>query len=62
MLNTAAVTFNSVTMTNGRARNYGGAIYSGGTGVSTITFSNCAAPVSTFETNVHGGLLYIDNL
>jgi hypothetical protein len=61
MLNTADVTFTSVTMTNGRARHYGGAIYSGGSGASTITFSNCASTVATFETDVDGGFMYIDN-
>ena len=42
MMNTATVAFNSITMTNGRTRRYGGAIYAGGTGVSSIAFSNCA--------------------
>ena len=61
MTNTAAVTFNSITMTNGRARNDGGSIYSGGTGASSITFSNCAANVDFFEANANGGFMYIDN-
>ena len=61
MLNTASVTFNSVTMNYGRARRYGGAIYSGGTGASSITFSNCAAAVTHFESTNHGGFMYIAN-
>ena len=52
---------NSITMTHGKARNQGGAIYLGGTGSSSITFSNCAANVEYFDSKLDGGFLYIFN-
>lgn len=37
LMNTASLTLTSVTMTNGRARHWGGSIYAGGTGAASIT-------------------------
>jgi hypothetical protein len=48
-------------MTQGRATNAGGSIYSTGTGVSTISFSTCAADVNYFYSDNNGGFMYIDN-
>lgn len=52
-------------MTNGLAYSKGGSIYSGGDGTTTITFSNCAAPISSFSakstSDGYGGFLYINN-
>lgn len=52
-------------MTSGTAYSKGGSIYSGGDGATTITFTNCAATVSSFSASSssdgYGGFLYIDN-
>lgn len=48
MENTASASFSSVRMNQGKARDSGGAIYSGGTGSSSISFSNCAASLTYF--------------
>jgi hypothetical protein len=61
MTNAATASFTGVTMTNGKAINLGGAIYSGGTGAASISFSSCAATVSYFESYINGGFLYIAN-
>lgn len=39
----ASATFDSVAMSNGKSIMYGGAIYAGGTGTASITFTNCAS-------------------
>jgi len=61
MMNTASVTFTSITMQQGKARHYGGAIYSGGTGAASISFASCSNPVYYFESYLDGGFLYIAN-
>ena len=61
LVNTASLSLNSVTMNHGRAYSKGGSIYTTGTGVSPIIFSNCAANVEYFWTNSNGGFMYFDN-
>lgn len=48
-------------MKYGRAINAGGSIYTTGSGVSSITFQNCADIVSYFETENNGGFMYFNN-
>ena len=48
-------------MTNGKARNNGGAIYATGTGAATLTFASCGATISYFESKLNGGFLYVNN-
>ena len=52
-------------MSNGQAQSKGGAIYSGGDGITTIIFQNCGSTISSFSaestTDGYGGFLYIDN-
>jgi hypothetical protein len=48
LFNTASVSFSLITMTQGKARRYGGGIYAGGTGAASISYSNCATAVSYF--------------
>ena len=48
-------------MSHGRARRHGGAIYSEGTGASSITFKDCPNDMEYFETDENGGFMYINN-
>jgi hypothetical protein len=59
--NAATASFKSITMTNGKAIQYGGAIYVGGTGSSSVSFSNCAANVYYYESADMGGFMYVAN-
>jgi hypothetical protein len=45
MQNTATALFSAVSMSYSYSRHYGGGIYIGGTGASSITFSDCATTI-----------------
>ena len=59
--NAGSASFNLITMTNGKSRDKGGAIYTDGTGSASISFSNCATTVSYFLSYSDGGFAYIGN-
>lgn len=45
-------------MNHGKARHYGGAIYTGGAGPLILQISDCGDEISYFETEYDGGFLY----
>lgn len=49
LLNTASVTFTNSWLKYGKARHYGGAIYTGGSGPLSLSISNCADHVTHYE-------------
>jgi predicted outer membrane repeat protein len=61
MINSAFASFSNVAMNYGKARHYGGAIYVGGSGPSTLSLSNCASDITYFESYYDGGFLYVAN-
>ena len=61
MTNTATATFDAIKMNQGKARHYGGAIYVGGTGSSSLSITNCAQDVTYFDSYFDGGFLYTAN-
>lgn len=68
MMNDALVTLTNPTMSYGKARVYGGAIYSGGSSSTrstpatpALTMSSCTTGPSYFDSKVDGGFLYSNN-
>ena len=61
MQNGATLLLDKVTMTEGKARNNGGAIYLSGSGSPTMAFTNCLATIQTFDATRDGGLIFVFN-
>lgn len=61
LLNSATLSTSLITLINGKALNFGGAIYQTGTSSSPITLNGCKTDLLYFEANEKGGFLYADN-